>query len=81
MPQYEGITGDVKEFAVKAKIMWYWWQKIKYEYGALCNNDRGVGGLRYLEKNLSNCHSAHHKSHTQWLWIVPRPPQKNTETA
>jgi hypothetical protein len=27
MPQYEGITGDVKKIAVKAKIMWCWWQK------------------------------------------------------
>jgi len=46
---------------------------MKYEYGALCNNDGGVGELWYLEKNLSKCHSAHHKSHTEWLQIVPKP--------
>jgi len=39
-------------------------RKMKYEYGALYNNDGGMGELMYLEKTLSNCHSAHHKSHT-----------------
>ena len=38
-------------------------------------NDSDRGKLKYLDDNLSQCHLVHHKFHTDWPRIEPRPPQ------
>jgi hypothetical protein len=37
-------------------------------------NDPDMGRLKYLEENLSQCHSVHQKSHMDWPRIEPKPP-------
>jgi hypothetical protein len=39
-------------------------------------NDTDRGKLKYWEKNLSQRHSVHHKSHMDWPRIEPGPPWK-----
>jgi hypothetical protein len=34
-------------------------------------NDNDSGKPKYLKKNLSHCHSVHHKSHMDWPGIEP----------
>jgi hypothetical protein len=43
--------------------MEYWW------------NDNDRGKLKYSKKNLSHCHSVHHKSHMDWPRIKAGPSQ------
>jgi hypothetical protein len=45
---------------------WAWW------IGRMINSRRNVKGL---EKNLTQCHFVHHKFHTDYPGIKPRPPQ------
>jgi hypothetical protein len=40
-------------------------------------NDTDRGKQNYSEKNLSQCHLVHHKSHTYWPWIELGHPQQN----
>jgi hypothetical protein len=39
-------------------------------------NDTDKGKLKYSDKNPSQCHAVHHKSHMAWLGIQPGPPRK-----
>jgi hypothetical protein len=36
-------------------------------------NDTDLVRPKYLEKNLSQCHFVHLKSHTDWCGIEPEP--------
>jgi len=51
------------------KSMEQWW------------NDIDRRKLKYLDKNLSQCHLVHHKFHTDWPRIEARPPQPPASTA
>jgi hypothetical protein len=44
------------------RSMGHWW------------NDIDTGKLKYLQRNLSQCHLLHHKYHMDWPGIEPRPP-------
>ena len=46
---------------------------MKYKYGALAEL-YWQGKPKYLEKNLSQCHSVHHKTHKNWPGIKADPP-------
>jgi len=47
------------------------------EYGALVEySDRRKP--KYSDRNLSQCHPVHHKSHLDWSGIEHRPPQRQT---
>jgi len=37
-------------------------------------NDNEKGKLKYVNKNLFQCHFVHHKSHTDWPGTEARPP-------
>jgi hypothetical protein len=46
-----------------------------YEFGEQWWNDILTGKPKNSEKNLSQCHSVHHKSHIDWPGCEPWPPQ------
>jgi hypothetical protein len=43
-------------------------------YGLLVN-DSNKGSPKFLERNLSQCHIFHYKSHMDWLQIEVRIPR------
>jgi hypothetical protein len=46
-----------------------------YEFGERRWNDIDRGKPKNAEKNLSQCHSVHHKSHMYWPRREPGPPR------
>jgi hypothetical protein len=49
-----------------------------YEFGERRWNDIDRGKPKNCEKNLSQCHSVHHKSHMDWPVREPGPPRWET---
>jgi hypothetical protein len=43
-------------------------------------NDSYREKLKYLNENLSQCHSVHYKFHKDWLGIEPVPPQREASS-
>jgi len=73
LPDFQKNTAFIR-FPSFVRLPFWKEQHVDDEYGH-CWNDRHKGKPTYSQKNLSQCHLFHHKSHTNYPPTVPDPPQ------
>jgi hypothetical protein len=60
-----------------ATLWWRWWRLFFVLFQVMEHrwNEIDRRKPKYSEKNLSQCHFVHHKSHMDWAGIEPGPPR------